>query len=452
MAISISERSNNIADATKPVQDLEKPGIKTVESTEPTELSSSVKSNETSESGRLKATDLAKPKQGFLERVFSGIKLPWFRKKEEVQAETAKAATEQPVALPTSKVFLATDFDNIIAMKNHKYTKEDFKKFGLPERFLPLSHTADIKGKKVEILENVAWQQLAYDLYNGFVFKDDKGGLEPQILNNRYISVVVTRNPYEMAKAKLDTIESPILNSLKPTLVSREQLGTEAESKELAQYSPNKGRFSPVNRTLYFLGKLLRHPQKTISHVKEFGLGAASLKPPAKWTPLLMPNSEFTTKDGKKIDGPVPILLDDTPKNNGGNKIGDGYQPEFLAELRDPKKFIDMTINSGIDPKTGVFDARKTTFYKEAVKLILELEDKGPEEFLKAKKCETKPEELNAIMAFKKKHENDTVKDKNSGAERPMLAYQAIHNANQSGVYEQEFLGQIKMSQLKKSA
>jgi len=457
MAISISERPN-IADTSASQsalasEQLEKPTIKTIDTSEATDAAASLKTSETKDVGRDKAVNLAKPKQGFLERVFSGIKLPWFRKKEDVQAETSKAAAEQPVALPTSKVFLPTDFDNIIAMKNHKYTKEDFKKFGLPERFLPLSHTADIKGKKVEILENVAWQQLAYDLYNGFVFKEDKNTLEPQILNNRYISVVVTRNPYEMAKAKLDTIESPILNSLKPTLVSREQLGTEAESKELAQYSPNKGRFSPVNRTLHLLGKLLSHPNKTISQIKEFGVGAASLKPPAKWTRLLMPNSEFTMKDGKKVDGAVPILLDDTPNNYGGNKVGDGYQPEFLVELRDPKKFIDMTINSGIDAKTGVFDARKTTFYQRLVKeLILPLEEKGPEEFLKSKKCETKPEELKAVMDFKKKHEGETVKDKNSGEERPLLAYQAIHNANQSGVYEQEFLGEIKMSQLKKSA
>jgi hypothetical protein len=333
-------------------------------------------------------------------------------------------------------------------------TNEDFLKLGLPEKFSNLIKTASVKGKDLKLLENVAWQQLAYDLYQGFAFeKNEKTGeLEPKILNNRYITTVVTRNPYEMAQDKLKAIESPILNSLKPTLVSREQLGTKEEVKELVKYSPNKGRFSPISRSLYLLKNLVTKSSKTISHIKEFGLGAASLKPPDKWTPLLMPNSEFTTKGGKKIDSPVPLLIDDTPKNNGGNKPGLGYQPEFLSDLRDPEKFITMTLTSGMDKKTGTFDPRKTDFYQKLVKeMILPLEDKGPEEFLKTKQCELKPEELKAIAEFKRKHENDVVTDR-SGASRPLLSYQAVHNANKSGVYEEQFLRTVSKEQLYASA
>ena len=329
-------------------------------------------------------------------------------------------------------------------------------KLGLPERFLNLIKTASVNGKELKLLENIAWQQLAYDLYQGFAFeKNEKTGEleEPKILNNRYISTVVTRNPYDMAQDKLKAIESPILDSLKPTLVSREQLGTKEEATELAQYSPNKGRFSPINRSLYLLKNLVTKPSKTISHIKEFGFGAASLKPPDKWTPLLMPNSEFTTKDGKKIDAPVPLLIDDTPKNNGGNRPGFGYQPEFLSKLRDPKEFIKMTFTSGIDKETGVFNPRKTDFYQELVKeMILPLEGKGPEEFLKTKQCDIKPEAFNAIMEFKRNHESDVVTDKRSGTSRPLLSYQAVHNANQSGVYEQQFLRTVSREQLYASA
>jgi hypothetical protein len=256
-----------------------------------------------------------------------------------------------------------------------------------------------------------------------------------------------------MAQDKLKAIESPILDSLKPTLVSREQLGTKEEVKELGQYSPNKGRFSPINRSLHLLKNLVTEWSETTSHIREFGFGAASLKPPDKWTPLLMPNSEFMTKDGKKIDAPVPLLIDDTPNNNGGNKPGFGYQPEFLSELRDPKKFIEMTVTSGINKETGVFDPRKTDFYQKLVKeMISPLEDKGPEEFLKTKQCELKPEALKAIMEFKKKHENDVVTDEKSGISRPLVSYQAAHNANKAGVYEQQFLGKISREQLYASA
>jgi hypothetical protein len=166
-----------------------------------------------------------------------------------------------------------------------------------------------------------------------------------------------------------------------------------------------------------------------------------------------MPNSEFTTKDGKKIDGPVPLLIDDTPKNNGGNRPGFGYQPEFLSKLQDPKEFIKMTFTSGIDKETGVFNPRKTDFYQKLVKeMILPLEDKGPEEFLKTKQCELKQEALKAIVEFKKKHENDVVTDEKSGISRPLVSYQAAHNANKAGVYEQQFLGKISREQLYASA
>lgn len=462
MAASISERPI-LAEGidNNPV----KPSIKTLETTvpelnEPSEIGSASEVAAAKKVKRSAGADLAAKvdiKKGFLERFFGGFKLPWFRKKETVEAETAKSSADQIITLPTTKVFLPTDFDNIIAMKNEGKYKEnkDFFDLGLPEKFSSLIKTASVQGKELKLLENIAWQQLAYDLYQGFAFeKNEKTGeLEPKVLNNRYISTVVTRNPYEMAQDKLKAIESPILDSLKPTLVSREQLGTKEEAKELGQYSPNKGRFSPINRSLYLLKNLVTKPFKTISHIKEFGFGAASLKPPDKWTPLLMPNSEFTTKDGKKIDAPVPLLIDDTPKNNGGNRPGFGYQPEFLSKLQDPKEFIKMTFTSGIDKETGVFNPRKTDFYQKLVKeMILPLEDKGPEEFLKTKQCEVKPEELNAIMEFKRKHENEVVTDKKSGISRPLVSYQAAHNANKAGVYEQQFLGTISREQLYASA
>lgn len=461
MAASISERPISVGEVDNPSAKL---GIKTLETTVPElkespEIDSASGITAANKAKRTTGTDLAAKvdtKKGFLERFFGGFKLPWFRKKETVEAETAKSSADQIISLPQSKVFLPTDFDNIIAMKNEgQYkTNEDFLKLGLPEKFSNLIKIASVNGKELKLLENIAWQQLAYDLYQGFAFeKNEKGELEPKVLNNRYISTVVTRNPYEMAQDKLKAIESPILDSLKPTLVSREQLGTKEEAKELAQYSPNKGRFSPINRSLYLLKNLVTKPSKTISHIKEFGFGAASLKPPDKWTPLLMPNSEFTTKDGKKIDVPVPLLIDDTPNNNGGNKPGFGYQPEFLSELRDPKKFIEMTVTSGIDKATGILDPRKTDFYQKLVKeMIRPLEDKGPEEFLKTKQCDLKPEELNAIMEFKRKHENDVVTDKRSAASRPLLSYKAAHNANQSGVYEQQFLRTVSREQLYASA
>jgi hypothetical protein len=84
--------------------------------------------------------------------------------------------------------------------------------------------------------------------------------------------------------------------------------------------------------------------------------------------------------------------------------------------------------------------------------MILPLEDKGPEEFLKTKQCEVKPEELNAIMEFKRKHENEVVTDKKSGISRPLVSYQAAHNANKAGVYEQQFLRTISREQLYASA
>jgi hypothetical protein len=461
MAASISERPISVGEVDNSSAKL---GIKTLEAAVP-ELKESPETTSASEitaankAKRATGADLAAKvdtKKGFLERFFGGFKLPWFRKKETVEAETAKSSVDQVISLPQSKVFLPTDFDNIIAMKNEgQYkTNEDFFKLGLPERFSSLIKTASVKGKELKLLENIAWQQLAYDLYQGFAFeKNEKGDLEPKVLNNRYISTVVTRNPYDMAQDKLKAIESPILDSLKPTLVSREQLGTKEEAKELDQYSPNKGRFSSINRSLHLLKNLVAKPTKTISHIREFGFGAASLKPPDKWTPLLMPNSEFTTKDGKKIDAPVPLLIDDTPNNNGGNKPGFGYQPEFLSELRDPKKFIEMTVTSGINKETGVFDPRKTDFYQKLVKeMISPLEDKGPEEFLKTKQCELKPEALKAIMEFKKKHENDVVTDEKSGISRPLVSYQAAHNANKAGVYEQQFLGTISREQLYASA
>ena len=464
MAASISERPilaeevDNSSSVNPSIKTLETVAVP--ERNEPSEIDSASKVTAAKEMKRSAGADLAAKvdiKKGFLERFFAGFKLPWFRKKETVEAETAKSSADQIITLPTTKVFLPTDFDNIIAMKNEgQYkTNEDFFKLGLPERFSSLIKTASVKGKDLKLLENVAWQQLAYDLYQGFAFeKNEKTGeLEPKVLNNRYISTVVTRNPYEMAQDKLKVIQSPILDSLKPTLVSREQLGTKEEATELAQYSPNRGRFSLVNRSLHLLKKLVTKPSKTISHIKKFGFGAASLKPPDKWTPLLMPNSEFTSKDGKKIDGPVPLLIDDTPKNNGGNKPGFGYQPEFLSELRDPKKFIEMTANSGIDKNTGVFDPRKTDFYQRLVKeMILPLEDKGPEEFLKTKQCEVKPEAFSAIMEFKRKHEKDVVTDSKSGISRPLVSYQAAHNANQSGVYEEQFLKTVSREQLYASA
>jgi hypothetical protein len=464
MAASISERP--ILAGEMDNSSSVKPSIKTLEASavpdlnEPSEIGSASKVTAAKKVKRSAGADLAakvNPKKGFLERFFAGFKLPWFRKKETVEAETAKSSADQIITLPTTKVFLPTDFDNIIAMKNEgQYkTNEDFFKLGLPERFSSLIKTASVNGKDLKLLENVAWQQLAYDLYQGFAFeKNEKTGeLEPKVLNNRYISTVVTRNPYEMAQDKLKAIQSPILDSLKPTLVSREQLGTKEEAKELGQYSPNRGRFSSINRSLYLLKNLVTKPSKTISHIKEFGFGEASLKPPDKWTPLLMPNSEFTSKDGTKIDGPVPLLIDDTPKNNGGNKPGFGYQPEFLSELRDPKKFIEMTATSGIDKNTGVFDPRKTDFYQKLVKeMILPLEDKGPEEFLKTKQCEVKPEAFNAIREFKRKHEKDVVTDSKSGISRPLVSYQAAHNANKAGVYEQQFLGKISREQLYASA
>jgi hypothetical protein len=462
MAASISDRPI-LAEGidNNPV----KPGIRTLEAAVP-ELTESTKIDPASgitaakEAKRADGIDLAAKvdtKKSFFERLFGGFKLPWFRKKETVEAETAKSSADQIITLPTTKVILPNDCDNIAVMKNEgEYkTNEDFFKLGLPERFSSLIKTASVKGKELKLLENVSWQQAIYDLYQGFVFeKNEKTGeLEPKVLNNRYVSVIVTRNPYEMAQDKLNAIESPILDSLKPTLISREQLGTKEEAKELAQYSPNKGRFSLFNRSLYLLKKLITKPSKTISHIREFGFGAASLKPPDKWTPLLVPNSEFKTKDGQIINGPVPLLIDDTPGNNGGNKPGFGYQPEFLSELRDPKKFIEMTITSGIDKTTGIFNPRKTDFYQRLVKeMILPLEDQGPAEFLKTKQCEVKPEAFNAIMEFKRKHENDVVTDKKSGTSRPLVSYQAIHNANKAGVYEEQFLKTVSKEQLYASA
>lgn len=55
-------------------------------------------------------------------------------------------------------------------------------------------------------------------------------------------------------------------------------------------------------------------------------------------------------------------------------------------------------------------------------------------------------------MEFKRKHENEVVTDKKSGISRPLVSYQAAHNANKAGVYEQQFLGTISREQLYASA
>lgn len=452
MAIPSSELNREAINAGKAA---EFSRLKTIPAAETNEGISPEKVTDTEikreEGGKLARLD---SKKTFIERLLSKVRLPWFKKKDEVLADTQKSsATGELISLPQTKVFLPTDFDNIIAMKNHHYKREDFFKFGLPERFSSLIRPAEVEGNKVDILENIAWHQLAYDLYQGFAFeKGQDGKLEPKILNNRYVSVVVTRNPYEMAQEKLSSIESPILNTLKPSIVTREQLGTKEEANELAGYSPNKGRFSFFKRALFIMKHLITEPKKAMFRIKKYGLAEASLKPPTKWLPLLMPDSEFATKDGKKIKTQIPVLIDDTPNNNGGNKAGDGYQPEFLSDLRDPKKFIEMTLNSGIDKNTGVFDARKTDFYQRLVKeLILPLEEQGPEAFLKSKGCNTTSPEIKAISEFKEKHAKDTVQA-GEGKGRPLLSYHAIQKADEEGVYEQEFLGQIKMSQLKEAA
>ena len=84
--------------------------------------------------------------------------------------------------------------------------------------------------------------------------------------------------------------------------------------------------------------------------------------------------------------------------------------------------------------------------------MILPLEDKGPEQFLRTKQCELEPEALKAIDEFKRKHENDVITDEKSGISRPLVSYQAAHNANQSGVYEQQFLKAVSKEQLYASA
>ena len=79
---------------------------------------------------------------------------------------------------------------SLLRMMIENLSKEDLVKLGLPKEFLPLSHTMNHKGEKLEILENIAWQQLAYDLYQGFAFEQGKdGNLEPKILNNRFATV-----------------------------------------------------------------------------------------------------------------------------------------------------------------------------------------------------------------------------------------------------------------------
>ena len=123
MAASISERPISVGEVDNPSAKL---GIKTLETTVPElkespEIDSASGITAANKAKRTTGKDLAAKvytKKGFLERFFGGFKLPWFRKKETVEAETAKSSADKIITLPTTKVFLPTDFDNIIAMKN----------------------------------------------------------------------------------------------------------------------------------------------------------------------------------------------------------------------------------------------------------------------------------------------------------------------------------------------
>ena len=355
------------------------------------------------------------------------------------------------MALPKNIVYLPTDFDNVIALKNDDkhLSKDDLVKAGLPKEFLNLSHTMNHKGESLEILENIAWQQLSYDLYQGFAFEQTKNGdLQPKILNNRFASVVVTRNPVERAEAKLNTIDSPLLNTLKPTLIGREQLGSkeEANDPKLKAFTPNKGRFGLLGRMSYSMKMIFSKPGKFFGTIKKYGLKHATEKPPSKWIPYIMPKSEFKDAKGNLKSTYVPVLLDDTLENNGGNNTKDGFQPKYLNELQDPKKFIDATILSGIDKKTGQFDPRKTRFYQEILKeLILPMESQGIDSFLKSKNCKLPDNEIKAIDNFKTEHQGQGETLKVSGRPYP---FNGVENFAKQGGYNTEFLGSVKMSDL----
>lgn len=400
-------------------------------------------------SARLNGVNVAKPenyRKGFLAKILDSIKLPWFKKKEEQEILTDSEAS---IPLPQNIVYLPTDFDNVIALKNDEMhlSKEDLVKLGLPKEFLPLSHTMHHKGEELEILENIAWQQLAYDLYQGFAFEQNKQGqLEPRILNNRFATVVVTRNPHERAAAKLDTLDSPILNTLKSTMIGREQLGSEEEVNDtnLKAYTPNRGRFGFFGRLKYGLKMLFTKPGKFFKSIKKYDLKQATERPPNKWTPYLMPQSEFKDAKGNVQSAYVPVLLDDTLENNGGNNPRDGFQPAYLNELQDPKKFIEATITSGIDNNTGKFNPRKTRFYQEILKqLILPMESQGLDAFLKSKNCNLPNKEMKAIESFQNNNPSGTLKA--SGRPYP---FNPIERFKAEGGYEQEFLQSVNMSDL----
>ena len=104
MAASISDRPI-LAEGidNNPV----KPRIKTLEAAVP-ELKESTQIDSANKAKRTAGADLAAKvdtKKGFLERFFGGFKFPWFRKKETVEAETAKSSVDQVISLPQSKVF-----------------------------------------------------------------------------------------------------------------------------------------------------------------------------------------------------------------------------------------------------------------------------------------------------------------------------------------------------------
>ena len=390
-------------------------------------------------------------KKGFFANLIDKIKFPWIKSKSE---QELSAGNDPAIPLPQNIVFLPTDFDNVMALKNDDKNlgKQDLVDLGLPKEFLPLSHTMNHKGESLEILENIAWQQLAYDLYQGFAFEQKKdGNLEPKILNNRFATVVVTRNPYERASAKLDTINSPILNTLKPTVIAREQLGSveEVNDPKLKRYSPNKGRFGLLGRFGYAFKMLFTKPGKFLKSIKKYGIKQATEKPPSKWIPFIMPQSQFKDAGGNTQWTYVPTLLDDTIGNNGGNNHKDGFQPKFLNEMQDPKTFIEATLTSGIDKKTGKFDPRKTRFYQEILQqLILPMEKNGIDKFLRSKNCRLPKDEVEAVNNFKQEH-NQNEALKNSSRPYP---YQPIMNFADQGGYQQEFLQSVRMSDLQEMA
>ena len=157
---------------------------------------------------------------------------------------------------------------------------------------------------------------------------------------------------------------------------------------------------------------LFTKPGKFFKTVSKYGLKHATEKPPSKWTPYIMPKSEFKDAQGNVKSTYVPVLLDDTLENNGGNNHKDGYQPDILNELQDPKKFIEATLTSGIDKETGKFNPRKTRFYQELLQqLILPMESQGVDAFLKSKKTNLPDDEVKAIDEFKQAHADGALKD-----------------------------------------